>query len=218
MEELENAVEVEAAEVQPSEEQPKQSKAAKAGAAIKEWFRKFTVKLKHRPMNIAFFVMIVSTVLYLCSLGKYSQAVLLSYNGVEWLGFSIFVNTLFCILSLLLFMNSFPKRSKKPKVVMLVLFFVFVAAMITFDVLFYVRAGSMFNADLAKPELADKVEAAKEYMIPALNTTIAHIVLVGLGAILTATYPLYGKLLNMINTKKVIESTEIKEVIETEDE
>ena len=71
MEEMEKVVE--AAEVQPSEEiQPKPSKAAKAGAAIKEWFRKFTVKLKHRPMNIAFFVLIVATVLYLCSLGDYS--------------------------------------------------------------------------------------------------------------------------------------------------
>ncbi len=217
MEELENAVEVEAAEVQPFEEQPKQSKGSKAGAAIKEWFRKFTVKLKRRPMNIAFFVMIVSTVLYLCSLGNYSQSAL-KYT-TDWLGLSIFVNTLFCILSLLLFMNSFPKRSKKPKIVMLILFFVFVAAMIMFDVLFYVKAGNAYHGELANPDWDPTIKAdVQSYMVPALNSAIAHIVLVGLGAILTATYPLYGKLLNMINTKKVIESTEIKEVIETEDE
>lgn len=208
MEEIENAVAV--AEVQPS-------KGAKAKAAIKEWFRKFTVRLKHRPMNIAFFVLIVSAIVYLCSLGNYSQSAL-KYTSVEWLGLSIFVNTLFCILSLLLFMNSFPKRSKKPKIVTLVLFFVFVAAMITFDVLFYVRAGNAYNNDLANPEMQEIMVSVKKYMVPALNSAIAHIVLVGLGAILTATYPLYGKLLNMINTKKVIESTELKEVIETEDE
>lgn len=217
MEETEKVVE--AAEVQPSEDnQPQPSKAAKAGAAIKEWFRKFTVRLKHRPMNIAFFVMIVSAIVYLCSLGNYSQSAL-KYQIVDWLGLSIFVNTLFCILSLLLFMNSFPKRSKKPKVVMLILFFVFVAAMITFDVLFYVRAGNAYNNDLSNPDWDPAIKAeVQSYMVPALNSAIAHIVLVGLGAILTATYPLYGKLLNMINTKKVIESTEIKEVIETEDE
>ena len=220
MEEIENAVEVKETEtVVETVEQPSdgQKKPSKAGAAIKEWFRKFTVKLKHRPMNIAFFVMIVSTVLYLCSLGNYSQSAI-RYVSVDWLGFSIFVNTLFCILSLLLFMNSFPKRSKKPKVVMLILFFLFVAAMITFDVLFYVRAGNAYNADLSNPGMADIMTEIKEFMIPALNSAIAHIVLVGLGAILTATYPLYGKLLNMINTRKVIESTELKEVIETEDE
>ena len=220
MEEIEKVeeAEVQATEVQSSEEtQPQQSKGAKAGAAIKEWFRKFTVKLKHRPMNIAFFVMIVSAILYLCSLGNFSQATMEAYNTVTWLGLSIFVNTLFCILSLLLFMNSFPKRSKKPKIVPLILFFLFVAAMITFDVLFYVRAGDRFFAELAEKPAEDMAEIS-EYMVPALNATIAHIVLVGLGAILTATYPLYGKLLNMINTKKVVESTEIKEVIETEDE
>ena len=102
---------------------------------------------------------------------------------------------------------------------MLVLFFVFVAAMITFDVLFYVRAGNAYNNDLSNPGWDPAIKAeVQSYMVPALNSAIAHIVLVGLGAILTATYPLYGKLLNMINTKKVIESTELKEVIETEDE
>lgn len=211
MAEIENVAEIEEAQTR---EAPAK-KPNKAGSAIKEWFRKFTVKLKHRPMNIAFFVMIVSTILYLCSLGNYSQGAI-TYSTVSWLGLSIFVNTLFCILSLLLFMNAFPKRAKKPKVVMLVLFFLFVAAMITFDVLFYVRAGNVYFAELADP--AKNMGKISKYMQPALNATIAHIVLVGLGAILTATYPLYGKLLNMINTKKVIESTEIKEVIETEDE
>ncbi len=217
MEEMEKVVE--AAEVQPSEEiQPKPSKAAKAGAAIKEWFRKFTVKLKHRPMNIAFFVLIVSAIVYLCSLGDYSQSAL-KYRIVDWLGLSIFVNTLFCILSLLLFMNSFPKRSKKPRIVMLILFFVFVAAMITFDVLFYVRAGNAYNNDLANPNWDPAIKAdVQSYMVPALNSALAHIALVGLGAILTATYPLYGKLLNKINTRKVIESTELKEAIETQDD
>lgn len=200
MEEMENVVAV--------DEKPSKGKAFLA--AVKEWFRKFTVKLKRRPMNIAFFVLIVSAILYLCSLGSLSQTALNVH--VEWIGLSEFVNTLFCILSLLLFMNSFPKRAKKPKIVMLVLLFVFIAAMITFDVIFYVRVSDAFNKSILEGEA--KAEMGK-YVNPALNATIAHIVLVGVAALLTATYPLYGKLLNKINTRKVIESTELKEEIDT---
>ncbi len=160
-------------------------------------------------MNIAFVVLIVSSVMYLCSLGNLSQAALNVY--VDWLGLSVFVNTLFCILSLLLFMNAFPKRSKKPKIVMLVLLFVFIAAMIGFDILFYVKISDPFNAE-TNPTIKATLE---EYVVPALNSTIAHIVLNGLAAILTATYPLYGKLINKINTRKVVESTELKEEIDT---
>lgn len=205
MEEMENVVELNVNE--------KPSKGKAFLAAVKEWFRKFTVKLKRRPMNVAFFVLIVSAVLYLCSLGSISQTALNVH--VNWIGLSEFVNTLFCILSLLLFMNSFPKRSKKPKIVMLVLLFVFIAAMITFDVIFYVRVSEAFNNSILEAE--KKAELGK-YINPALNATIAHIVLVGLAAVLTATYPLYGKLLNKINTRKVVESSELKEEIDTAEE
>ncbi|MDE6613204.1 MAG: hypothetical protein K2K28_01450, partial [Clostridia bacterium] len=132
MEEMQNAVELN--DIQPSPEADKPSKFKAFLGGVKEWFRKFTVKLKRRPMNIAFFVLIISSIVYLCSLGNFSQTALNIY--VNWLGLSVFVNTLFCILSLLLFMNSFPKRSKKPKIVMLVLLFLFIAAMIAFDVVF----------------------------------------------------------------------------------
>lgn len=90
----------------------KPSRGAKIAGGIKEWFRKFTVKLKRRPMNIAFFMLIVSSLVYLFLLGNFSQA------GLEYpksgVPISIFINTLFSILVLLLFMYAFPKRSKKP--------------------------------------------------------------------------------------------------------
>ena len=194
------------------DEKPSKGKAFLA--AVKEWFRKFTVKLKRRPMNIAFFVLIVSAILYLCSLGSLSQTALNVH--VDWIGLSVFVNTLFCILSLLLFLNSFPKRSKKPKIVMLVLLFVFIAAMITFDVIFYVRVGAAYHKNIDSGDLVGQGRIDMEkYLLPALNATIAHIVLVGVAALLTATYPLYGMLLNKINTRKVVESTELKEEIDT---
>ena len=212
---MQNAVELN--EVQPSPEAEKPSKIKAFWGGVKEWFRKFTVKLKRRPMNVAFFVLIISAVVYLCSLGDLSQTALNIY--VHWLGLSVFVNTLFCILSLLLFMNSFPKRSKKPKIVMLVLLFLFIAAMIAFDLVFYINIDNAYATDLNSGVMTPEIQARLDkYVQPALRSTIAHIVLVGLAAILTATYPLYGKLINKINTRKVIESTELKEEIDTEDD
>lgn len=215
MEEMQNAVELN--DVQPSPEAEKPSKFKAFWGGVKEWFRKFTVKLKRRPMNIAFFVLIISAIVYLCSLGNFSQTALNVH--VDWIGLSVFVNTLFCILSLLLFMNSFPKRSKKPKIVMLVLLFLFIAAMITFDIVFYIRTGNAYHKDIDSGALTGTARADMEkYLLPALSSTLAHIVLVGLAAVLTATYPLYGKLINKINTRKVIESTELKEEIDTEED
>lgn len=212
---MQNAVELN--EVQPSPEAEKPSKIKAFWGGVKEWFRKFTVKLKRRPMNVAFFVLIISAVVYLCSLGDLSQTALNIY--VHWLGLSVFVNTLFCILSLLLFMNSFPKRSKKPKIVMLVLLFLFIAAMIAFDLVFYINIDNAYATDLNSGVMTPEIQARLDkYVQPALRSTIAHIVLVGLAAILTATYPLYGKLINKINTRKVVESTELKEEIDTEDD
>ena len=53
--------------------------------------------------------------------------------------------------------------------------------------------------------------------LPILNLDIAHMVFLGISALLLATLPLYKKLIMKIDTSKVVESTEIKEVIDTED-
>ena len=187
---------------------------------VKEWFRKFTVKLKRRPMNIAFFVLVVSSLVYLLLLGNFSQ------TGEEYAGnFAIcmFVNTLFCILVLLLFMYSFPKREKKPKIVMLVLLFAFMAVMIALDILLYIKWSAAWESALelfkGQGEAgALKIEAREKYIYGAIYGMLAHAILVAIAAALTATYPLYGKLINKINTRKVIESTEIKGEIDTAEE
>ncbi len=204
---------VEVVEQQPAPEQP--SKGKRFLAAIKERLRKFVVKLKRRPMNIAFFVLIVSSLVFLFLLGSFSQAgIEYSKSGVP---ISLFINTLFCILVLLLFMYSFPKRSKKPKIVMLVLCFAFMAVMIGLDILLYIRWTGAWAEQL--PVLSESDKAIREkYIYAAINGSLAHAVLVAIAAILTATYPLYGKLISKINTRKVVESTEIKEEIDTSEE
>lgn len=220
MAENENTVVTEEVVSQPAPETGKPSFGKRLGGGIKEWFRKFTVKLKRRPMNIAFFVLIVSTLVNLCSLGNYSQLGLNPVYNKESQGLCIFVCQLFCILVLMLFMNSFPKRSKKPKIVMLVLTFAFMAVMIALDIYLYVSWGKLYVKDMAVERLPDVYEAyvtngLKTYYPGAMGGILAHCILVGIAALLTATYPLYGKLINKINTRKVIESTELKEEIDT---
>ncbi|MDE6597098.1 MAG: hypothetical protein K2K60_00485 [Clostridia bacterium] len=226
MAENENLVETENVVPDPSNAPEKPSFGKRLGTGIKEWCRKFVVKLKRRPMNIAFFVLIISTIVNLCCLGKYSQLGMITHYSQASQGLCIFVCQLFCILVLLLFMNSFPKRSKKPKIVMLVLTFVFMAVMIGLDIYLYISWGKLHAEDL----LVDRTPSQNEsYWVigtgnqKGLNTfypgamagLLAHLILVGLAAVLTATYPLYGKLINKINTRKVIESTELKEEIDT---
>lgn len=182
---------------------------------LKEKCRKTVVNLKRRPMNIAFLMLIVSSLIYLFSLGKISQAGLeYAKSGVP---ISIFVNTLFSILVLLLFMYSFPKREKKPKIVMLVLTFVFMAVMIGLDILLYVQWSKAWAADLEIMN-ADQIAARIGYIVDAYNSALVHAIFVAIAALLTATYPLYGKLIQKINTRKDVESTELKEAIDTDEE
>lgn len=203
----------------PAEEK-KPSKAKRFFGGIKEWFRKFVVKLKRRPMNIAFFVLIVSTIVNLCSLGSLSQLGLSSYYSVGITGIALFVAQLFSILVIMLFLNSFPKRAKKPKLVMLIFLFVFMAVIMAIDLYLYITWTDLNALDKVR-EFADAATKAdyfkriNKFYGKAVNGLLAHCILVGIAGVLTATYPLYGKLINKINTRKNLETTEIKEEIDT---
>ena len=226
MAENENTVVTEEVVAQPAPEFEKPSFAKRLWGGIKEWCRKSVVKLKRRPMNIAFFVLLISTIVNLCSLGNYSQLGLNPFYNRESQGLCIFVCQLFCILVLLLFMNSFPKRSKKPKIVMLVLTFAFMAVIIALDIYLYISWGNLHAKDLLIDRTPDQdlaywvtgtgtQKGVNTYYPGAMGGILAHTILVGIALVLTATYPLYGKLINKINTRKVIESTELKEEIDT---
>lgn len=215
LETTEEQPEVETVEVveQPAPDKP--SKGKRFLAAIKERLRKFVVKLKRRPMNIAFFVLIVSSFVFLLLLGSFSQAAREYFKFNEPI--CLFINTLFSILVLLLFLYSFPKRSKKPKIVMLVLCFAFMAVLIALDIILYVGFTTEWAEHLPKLSASD-IAKHEKYIYAAISGSLAHAIMVAIAAILTATYPLYGKLISKINTRKVVESTEIKEEIDTSEE
>lgn len=216
-------------------------------ARVKEWFRKQIVTLKRKPQRIAMLFFVASTVMYLIGLSVTSPGPVKDCGTEPYLGLSVFIVTLFSILVLVLFLNTFPKRGIRYKktgkkhnmnYIMLALTFVFVIVMIIFDVVYFKHMTNVLKTNSDKffetldalnrspykkyvptPKPASQYGVGyKDYLVPALNLTIAHIVLLCVGSVLLATLPLYRKLILKINTAKVIEDNNMNEVIDTEDE
>lgn len=177
----------------------------KKGGKFKEWWRKKMVSLKRKPQVISLLFFVIPSLIYILGLGTLSEAILsnksTSFSSVEWVGHAIFVNTLFSILILVLFLNTFPKR-KKPNLIFAALTVVFAVIMILMDVLFYVKlSGAMGNTSVPTAE-------------SALSLTMVHLIFQAISIVVFATLPLYKKLIMKINTKKEIESNEMSEGID----
>lgn len=241
-------VAVDNAEVTAQEQQaaPPSGKMNAFWAKVKEWFRKQTVKLKKKTHIIPFFFLLVTSIFYLLCLNDFSQSSAVAFRSIEYLGLAVFVNVLFSILVLVLFMNAFPKhpivnkktgKRHKVNVVMLVLGFIFIAVMIFLDAL-YLRQivkgipgnesfffktmdeANQFKGYWSETFTRNPVlnnERLRPYLLKSYNYAIAHIVLLGVTVLMYALLPLYKMLIMKINTKKVLEENNIKEVIETED-
>ncbi len=219
MAENENAV-VEETSVQPETQpenqsaQPEGGEAPKKegfGAKCKEWFRKQIVSLKRAPQRIPLVWQVIVSFLWLIWLFTFSRT-LTKINAVEWAGLVVFINTLLSILILALFLNAFPKRKPANKV-FIGLLFAFMAVIIVCDVIYYIQV----NDYIAGHVNADMLNT-NPFMQESLTLSIVHIVLIGISAVLLATLPLYSKLINKINTRKEIESTEMKEAIDTSED
>ena len=195
----------------PPEQKEKRITWAKFGAGLKERCRKTIVNLKRRPSNIAFLVLIVTSLYYLIA---YTNIAKMLYDEqtsqyIEWSGLCSFVTFLFSILVLLLFMNSFPKR-KKVNVVMLVLTFVFIGIMIAMNSICYVEICNDINAAVANNT------TVASYFYTSQTIYIAHIVLLAVSAVFIACTPLFKMGLMKINTRKDLGDTEFKGQIDLE--
>ena len=216
---VETPVEVAPVVEAPAEEvaatEAKDSFGKRLGANLKERWRKFLVNTKRKPQRIAFFPLIVSTILWMIGLVYCAQATI--YNDIEGMGLCIFVNTMFSILTLLLFMNTFPKRAKHMNYIMLALTFVFIAVMIACDVIWYVKNCDPLMAayDKAVASGAASSIAQVEPGTHAFPIVLTHLVFIALSAVLLATLPLYKKLILKINTSKVVEENKLSEEIDT---
>lgn len=201
------------------------------GAKIKEFFRKRAVGLKRKPQTIALLFLAVVSVYNLITLTVFSEAIIMYAKDVQWVGLMVFINTLFSVLILVTFLNTFPKL-KKPnsKIVftmtesgvklninipMLVLMILMAVAMIACEAVYFGLITPFYNAEYVGNSNADA--AAGLLIKNSLNLSIAHIILLAVFLVILLTLPLYRKLIMKINTSKAIESTEIKEAIDAVD-
>ena len=163
----------------------------KLGKDLKESFRKLIVSLKRRPHNIAFVMLLVSFVQY-------------SFNLTD-----IFIIMLFTTLAIVCFLNAFPKR-QKPRWIMVALYVVLIGIVIACDFLY---------ADAAAKSLASgDFDASKYPFVPiAQKTVVTNAILLGVTLLLTATIPVYGKLLKKINTSIELEYTDTSNQVELAD-
>ena len=191
----------------------KNSIGKKIWGGIKEWIRKQVVTLKRSPQRIPLFIIVICSVLWLLWLFTFSQAAY-ELPGLDTLGLIIFINTMLSILILPLFLNAFPKR-KKPNIIFIALVFIFIAALIAIDLIYYMQVNTYLFIDHNQ---SDSWIAERPYMSSSLNLSIAHIILVAISALSLALMPVYAPLIKKINTAKEIEGNDIHETIDVEDD
>ena len=188
-------------------EEAVEEKKPSKGAAVKEWFRKLTVKLKRKTHVIPLVLTLITSVVWLCMIGTFSQLIQTN-SGIGAVGISMFVNTLASILILPIFLNAYPKR-KKPNVVYIILIFVVFALLIGMDILFYTK--------VTGADAINKFDASKKKNVydPTCTNLIVHMILVGICILAVALLPVYKKLINKINTRKDLQSNDFKGEIDT---
>lgn len=194
------------------------------GFKIKEFFRKFMVGIKRNPQNIALVVLLASFLTYSLSLTKFSDTT--AYINKTPMGLCEFVSMLFSILSMVCFLNSFPKR-QKTKWVMVGIMFAMIAAIIAVDIVYYIKVGEGIDGRIAEimnkggspAQIAENLAKFKvdyAYCYATQKILIAQIVLLAVAVLLVALLPVYRPLLQKINTSIDIEGNDDMEAIELE--
>lgn len=217
-------------------EQPKSNKTS-FGAKVKEFFRKQTINLKRKPQNIGFLFVLATTIFNLLVLGTYSEGIQNSGagSGVDWVGLMVFVNTLFSLLVVVLYMYSFPKMKKPPKLVKnkktgeeklkekktvitvhftkaskininLVMAVLFLIFCVVMIVCECYYRSVMIPFNTNLEATTDEIANAKALLSKANTYSLVHIILLAVDMVLFLLTPLTGKLLAKINTNKEIES------------
>ena len=116
------------------------------------------------------------------------------------MGLCGFATMLFSMLSLVCFLNAFPRR-KKPVVAMVVLMLLMFAVIIFCDVYY----SNLIMTALTRTENPITLDATTIYIAQAYNVLQTHIVILGVGVALILLMPLYTKLLRKINTSVTVE-------------
>lgn len=156
--------------------------------------RRFVVMLKRRPSFIPLAVFVVAFLVYSFHLTDVSNTT--ARLGGPNMGLAGFATMLLSMLSLLCFLNAFPRR-KKPNVPMLVLMLVMVAIIIFCD---YYYIGKIWEMVEASQGSIDPYDEKTSFIAYADFYLRQHVILLLVGVVLTALMPVYTKLLRKINT------------------
>ena len=168
----------------------------KFGSAIKEFMRKFLVKLKKNPNFIPFAMLLVSFLVFSLNLTDISNTTA-RIQG-RGMGLCEFASMLLSLLSMICLLNAFPKR-QKPNYPMIALILVFFALIIFADVTYI---GRIVNSTV-------KVTKNTMFILTAKKILTAHIVLIAVTAVTVILEPLFAKLLKKINTSVQLEETSV---------
>ena len=183
------------------------SAAEKKSSHMPEFLRRFFVALKRQPSMIALVVLVIAFFYYSLNLTHISDTTAkIQGNGMGLCGFA---TMLFSMLSLVCFLNAFPKR-KKPVIAMLVVMFVMFAIIIYCDY----HYADLINTALTREVNPITIDASTKYIALANNVVWNHIMIEGVGIALVLLMPLYTKLLRKINTSITVEGNGEMDVID----
>ena len=166
-----------------------------------EFLRKKLVSLKRKPQTIALVVLAAAFVYYSLNLTKISNTTA-KIQGTG-MGLAGFVTMLFGILSLVCFLNAFPHR-KKTNIPMLLLMFLMLGAIIFCDIYY----GGRITAAVTREINPIDPTGSNIYISQAKSMLNVHMILVIIGAGLTALLPVYGPLIKKINTSVEVAANE----------
>jgi glucan phosphoethanolaminetransferase (alkaline phosphatase superfamily) len=174
-----------------------------------EFFRKRIVALKRRPSNIPLFFLVVAFLIYSLNTAFVSDTSLKLYG--DNMGLAGFVTMLTSILIFVVYLNAFPKR-QKPKVALLVLFFVMLAIIIVADI-YYGNTVTKMLSIIDERDPANTFRDSFPYILKSQFLVYLHAGAVAFVGILVAMLPVYSKLLRKIKTSiDVEENSQITDI------
>lgn len=193
---------------------------------MKEFFRKKIVGLKRSPQIIPLLFLVISCLVYTCSLTPLSSVTAKPYGGTTNMdaipaflklpGMYMFIVTLLSILICISFLSAF-KGGKRNNFIISVVF-VMLAIMVVCDILFISCMNYLIDNNIAfdSPEIQ---------IINSISISRIHIVFLVIDAVMVTLVPVFKKLLSFINTEvedeydKLIEQeTEEEKLLELQDE
>ena len=175
-----------------------EKKQAKTSSHMPEFLRRFFVGLKRKPSIIALVVLAAAFFQYSLNLTHISDTTA-QIQG-PGMGLCGFATMLFSMLSLVCFLNAFPRR-KKPVIPMVAIMFVMFAIITFCDV----RYSNLILTALTRAENPIRLDASTIYIAQAYNVLQTHIGIEIAGIVLTVLMPLYTKLLRKINTSVTVD-------------